>query len=394
MPLNDLKERQKQFAEVGRIRLGQKVPTANGRSTRPEKLSTLRFTSAAEHLIGEIARLYGGTVQPWQSPSGPQFEVVTTATTVPVFVYRQQIDPWYEMWGPGVMQRRCDGITEQKRGVPCLCGPDPEERLCKPTTRASVMLADVPGFGVWRVDSHGINAATRGLGGHIADWIASLPDNVRVPGQLMIVPHKEKHLIVKRGVEKIETYEFMVPMLFIDRVTARQIEGGMESLAAAIGAANQSAVGVGQRQAITAGADPDKLTPEKVITLAKHVRDVPALQQLWKDAAADQALTDAAKAALTARAKDIEAKASKSASEPVAAPPAPEPVEVEVVEADADEPDPDALWMQIQAAAHAKGWNGDDIEQRVIARFNRDSGSINGWQMQDFLAAIQAGDVK
>lgn len=409
MPLNDLKERQKQLAEVGRIRLGQKVPTASG-GVRPAKLATLRFTSPAKHLIEEVSRTYGGTPQSWQGSSGPEFEVVTTVSEVPVYLARQKIDPWYEMWGPGVMQRRCDGITESKRNVPCLCAPvrasaqtagrdlKPGE-VCKPTTRASVMLADIPGFGVWRVDSHGINAATKGLGGHVADWIATLPDGVRIPARLMMVPHKEKHLIIRNGQERIDTYEFMVPTLFVDGVSARQIQGGTESLVAAITAMEQRQAVARQLAAIEAGpaadgpaGDGTKLTSADVVRLAPYTRTVEQLQELWRDAAKDEALTGEVKAVLKARAAELDKARTEQAAAPAAPvpqPPAGEPVDAEIV----PEPDKDVLWVQIQAAAGKRKWNAAGLEERIYSRFKRTSDEMTGWDMEKFLADIKSGAI-
>lgn len=411
MPLNDLKERQKQLTEVGRIRLGHRVPGNNGRA-RPEKLATLRFTSAARHLIDEVARQYGGEVRNWQGSSGPEFEVITDVSKVPVYVARQKIDPWYEMWGGGVMQRRCDGITEAKRNAPCMCAPvkasayaagrdlKPGE-VCKPTVRASVMLADVPGFGVWRVDSHGINAATKGLGGHIADWIASLPDNVRAPAWLMMVPHKEKHLIIKNGQEKIETYEFMVPQLFVDAVSARQIEGGTDAMVEAFRAADRRQVTARQLAAIEAGRaeDPEKLTEAQVIDAAGRVSSISQLQELWSTAGKDGVLTDAAKAALKARAAVLDPPKSAAAPEvkpgatptPTSVPPAGAPVG-EPVDAEM-EPNPDAMWVQIQAAAGERKWNAAALEERICARFNKPSDEINGFDMAAFLAEVNSGAI-
>ncbi|MCG5464170.1 hypothetical protein MED01_002335 [Micromonospora sp. MED01] len=412
MPLNDLKERQKQLAEVGRIRLGHRVPANNGK-VRPEKLATLRFTSAARHLIDEVARQYGGEVRNWQGASGPEFEVITDVSKVPVYVARQKIDPWYEMWGNGVMQRRCDGITESKRNTPCMCAPvraaarasgrdlKPGE-VCKPTVRASVMLADVPGFGVWRVDSHGINAATKGLGGHIADWIASLPDNARVPAWLMMVPHKEKHLIIKNGQEKIETYEFMVPQLFVDAVSARQIEGGTDAMLEAFRAADRREVTARQLAAIEASAaevDDEKLTEADVIRVAPAKKTIEQLQELWGNAGKDGVLTEAAKAAMKARAAELDppkpaaaegAPTSTPAPTDVPAPPVPagEPVDAEM------EPNPDALWVQIQAAAGERKWNAEALEQRICTRFGKPSDEINGFHMATFLAEVNKGEIQ
>src|SRR5690606_4266568 len=71
---------------------------------------------------------------------------------------------WYELWSGAGCQRRCDGrtamVATDKQGMrerSCVC--DPDARECKLTTRASVILPDVPGIGVWTLESHGFNAA-------------------------------------------------------------------------------------------------------------------------------------------------------------------------------------------------------------------------------------------
>ena len=64
-----IKTLQSRLTQVGVIRLGQKVPTNNGR-LRPEKLETLRFTSPSKQLIDAVASLYGGEVKPWQATTG------------------------------------------------------------------------------------------------------------------------------------------------------------------------------------------------------------------------------------------------------------------------------------------------------------------------------------
>lgn len=399
MPLNDLKARQKTFTTVGHIRLGQRVPTANGRS-RPAKLSTLRFTSPAKHLIEEVQRQYGGEVKPWQGASGPEFEVISGVAEVPVYLARQQIDPWYELWGPGVMQRRCDGVTETKRNKPCLCGPERETRLCKPTTRASVMLADIPGIGVWRVESHGINAATEGLGGHVASFIANLPDGVLAPARLMMVARTEKHLIIKGDTEKIDTYEYMVPVLFVDEVSARQIAGGMSSLMEAINAAEQrKAIGAAPEQ-----PDPEKLTTADVMRLVNFVSTREQVQDLWRTAVRDGAMTKDTETALRAKADSFgkPAKATKQAPAPepapqpapeVPAPAAPAPADTDAVEGDDQEPDQMALWTEIMGAAGARGWSKDDLEQRICTVFEKSSADINGWQMRQFLDSVNRGEI-
>lgn len=75
--------------------------------------------------------------------------------------------PTYEEWSRGGLARRCDGIvcvepTRTPDGVEfcefaCRCTAA-EALTCKPTTRLSVLLRDIPFGGTWRVESHGWGA--------------------------------------------------------------------------------------------------------------------------------------------------------------------------------------------------------------------------------------------
>ncbi len=76
---------QRRLAEVGRIRIGQKVPTS-GEKTRPEKLTTFRLTSPDRRRIEQAAGMYGGRPEPWTAPAGDQWEVVTETDTLDVVV--------------------------------------------------------------------------------------------------------------------------------------------------------------------------------------------------------------------------------------------------------------------------------------------------------------------
>lgn len=153
---------QKRLVEVGRIRMGRKSERG-----APQKLETFRFTSRDQARLAEIGRLYGGTVAPWQERPG-EHEIVTGASEVPILLLPgQALSQWYELWTGGGCQRRCDGVTDVLADKPCQCPGDPEQRTaaaqkgkaCKPTTRLSVMLPDIPGLGVWRLESHGYYAA-------------------------------------------------------------------------------------------------------------------------------------------------------------------------------------------------------------------------------------------
>lgn len=160
-PLLDI---QRRMAEVGRIRIGKRD------GNRPTKLATFRITSQSRELIESVAGVYGGTVAEWKAgPKEPvQYEVVTDTDALNIVVAPgQTLTAWYELWSGGGCQRRCDGFTEQLTDTPCKCPDDPEERrtaaqkgaACKPTTRFSCMLRDVPVIGLFRLESHGFYAA-------------------------------------------------------------------------------------------------------------------------------------------------------------------------------------------------------------------------------------------
>ncbi len=142
----------------------------NGKS-RPEKLDTFRLTSPDQVKVEAAAALYGGEVRPWKpnDNSGQQWEVVTTVDRLPVRVPPgDPLHQAYEMW-TSTRQRMCDGITERMKGTPCVCPADLMARkqaasgnppaACKPVTRLSLILADLPGLGVWQLSSTGDSAA-------------------------------------------------------------------------------------------------------------------------------------------------------------------------------------------------------------------------------------------
>lgn len=138
--------------EIGRIRMGDKGAKGN-----PQRLEQFRLTSADRSLLEDAAQRYGGQVRPWKDQPG-QFELYITATELPCMVAPQEVSQWYELWSNGGCQRRCDGVQDSLSGGACVC--DPEKRECKLTTRLSVMLHELPGMGVWRLETHGFYAAT------------------------------------------------------------------------------------------------------------------------------------------------------------------------------------------------------------------------------------------
>lgn len=175
MPLLDVQRRGQQ---IGRIRIGQQVKAANGRM-RPARLDTFRFTTQSRHSADAIAELYGGTVRDWEN----EFEVITERSAIDVTIppRDQIISQWYEMWSKGGCARRCDSQREKIGAGPCLCphATDPDDtamveaaamerarlaslnppQACEVVTRISVMIPDLPGLGVFRLDTRSYYAA-------------------------------------------------------------------------------------------------------------------------------------------------------------------------------------------------------------------------------------------
>lgn len=241
MPIIDI---QRRLHEAGRIRIGAQVPTSNGKM-RPAKLDTFRFTSADGRALSAIANEYGGAVEGWEgAPAGEQWQVITTSAEIAVLVPPEAMSysQFYELWSGGGCQRRCDGQWEQISDSKCPC--DPEERQCKPHTRLSVMLAALPGTGLWRLDTQGWYAAVE-LGGalELSSLVSSASGRSILPGRLRLDQRE-----VKRPNQP--TRKFAVPVLDLD----------VDMVALASGEA--PAIGSGSRPSLTpVPADSEPVPP-------------------------------------------------------------------------------------------------------------------------------------
>ena len=268
MALLDIQRRGQQ---IGRLRIGQQVQAANGRM-RPTKLDTFRFTTQSRHAADAIAGLYGGTVRAWNN----EFEVITGQSAIGVTVppRNQVVSQWYEMWSKGGCQRRCDSQIEQISGKPCLCphaddstdlvavenaaqersqlaGLNPP-RACKPITRISVMIPDLPGLGVFRLDTGSYYAAVEI--GDAAELLQVARDRgVFLPAVLRI----EQRQRVAGG----QTKKYPVPVLEV-LSTFRQITSG--ALEAGGITAQLPPVPGQQPRALTAGATAPAAPPTAV----------------------------------------------------------------------------------------------------------------------------------
>lgn len=211
---------QRRLVEVGRIRLGEKKTSQNG-SKYPARLQRFRLTSRDKERLDQAAALYGGTVREWEG----QFELYTDTNVLPVAVVPgQAVSQAFELWGqkplPGgkktavICLRRCDGETEYVSDRACLCS-EADEQVCKPTTRLSVVLTEVPGIGVWRVEAHGWNAATELIG------------SVRLLESLVATGRPVRarlRLDFRQQATETETRQFVVPVLDIDHTLGQVLD--------------------------------------------------------------------------------------------------------------------------------------------------------------------------
>lgn len=225
---------QRRMMELGRCRLGTK-----GAKGEPKKLDTFRWTSASRALLEAIAESDGGTVKAWEdAPDEGMFEVVTDANAVdiiipPVFSASDgapttPYSQWFELWSAAGCQRRCDGETEALSGKPCLCAGRVEAegedaRECKVTTRFSFMRPDIPGLGVWRLESHGWNSAVE-LPGTLEVMMLAAAENKFIPAVLRI-----EHRTKKQPGQP--TKKFIVPVIDLPGVTVNQLAAGDVPLA-------------------------------------------------------------------------------------------------------------------------------------------------------------------
>lgn len=356
-------ELQRRQTEVGRIRLGQKVQTKSGR-TAPSRLETFRFTSPSRPLIDAIARLYGGDVQAWAPPKGAsEWEVVTTTNSVPVVVPPQDVDSsqFYEHWSAGGCQRRCTGIRELIADTACVC--DPANRECKMHTRINLMLRDVPGIGVWRLDTGGYYAAVELPG------MVQLLSQVQGMGVQALLELRQR-TVTRDG----QTKHFVVPVLHVEDFTPGQLISGEVVGQALEAGASRAAIGAGP-------AEPAAAPVRDFRAEAAATADLAVVQRLWTEAKQAGALDDDLATYLKDRAAALQPAPT----------PAPEPAApVEQAEA---EPDRDATWMAILSEAGKVGWNTTQVSAAFRNTMGRDVTDADGWSMAQFLEALKAGQV-
>ncbi len=377
MPILDLQRRMRQ---LGEIRLGHVVPTANGK-TRPAKLDKFRFTSPSKEILTEVASLYGGEVKPWTPANGgpSEFEVYSQATRLPVLIPpNDAVSQWYELYAGSKCQRRCDGVTEHKSDRPCMCNPD--DRQCAMTTRVNVMLRDVPALGQWLLISKGYHAAVTlppaaellaQAGGYVAGWLGM----------------EEKTAIVKDKLAR-----FKVPTLDVEITPAALMAGQITGAPAVASGPERPAIEAASTAAPTGPPRDYLLEAKQAATQGQAL----AIFQAAKDAGASVAYQEQIKAIGMNKPKTAPtdphpddtqrilnpADYGDASAEQVA-----EVVhDVEIVEDD----DVEDLWFRIIAAAGTHGMTTDQVE----AEFAKANGgqlpaTANAAALRTFLTSLK-----
>jgi hypothetical protein len=343
---------QKRSRELGRIRLGQ-VNRSNG-NARPEKLDRFRFTSASEPLLAKVAALYGGTVAPWTPQGGgaEAFEVITESTRIPILVPPQPVTQYFEQWSGGGCVRRCDGQTELLSGGNCLCSVDPEDRECKPTTRLNVVLRDVEGIGVFRLETHGWYAGTE---------LPEVAEFLALAGGYVAAHLGLEERVVKR---KGKTFRFVVPIIEAD-VTPAQLLSGTVPTAQLGGRADTPALTSGLPATMTEPARYEDEAPLDIASVRAAIeaaKTVGTLREMWS-LAVEAGLGDLAKR----RAAEIErAEQEKAARE---------------------SGDPDELWASIMTAVPAE-WSTQQVDDDFERVTGADPGKATAEHMTAYLAHL------
>lgn len=194
-------ELQRRLTLVGAIRLGGEKP-ARGVGKR---LETFRLTSGRRALLEQAGELYGGTVTPWESPVGNEYQLYTETSELPVLVMPgYSLRQRYELWqGATKRERVCDGIEEELTSGPCLCQAGGEQ-LCDLYTRLTVALLELDTCFGWRLLTRGANAAHE-LPAMMELLAAAAPRQTFVPARL--------HLDQRRGVREGQVVRYAVATL-------------------------------------------------------------------------------------------------------------------------------------------------------------------------------------
>lgn len=375
--------RQRQMAEQGRLRLGYTTAASNGK-TRPAASDTWIVTSHSEDHVRAAAELWGGQAERWQ-PQGHGAEQwrVTTKTTVidAILPPGDPLSQAYEFWTKGGCQRRCNGVTEELSGSPCICLAEFGERwheqssdvVCGNKSRLKVILPDMPGLGVWRMET----------GSHYAmDEIAGLVDTIRdAVGDRTLVPVRLRIEQRSRTVDG-KTKHWVVPVVQVRGATFGELLAGAGASPAA--AVEQPA----QRAAIEAPASekPAAATPpSEGSDFAERLRAATAVAEITRVLReAKSAGVDVAPLAEIAnqRQQELRNGGGNRRQAATAAPTAPQPESAEQV------------WERCISAAGPLNLTLSQLEEAYASRHGgKLPATATAEQLAVFLADLEAGRV-
>lgn len=380
MPINPI-VLQRRHAELGRIRLGEK-----GAKGQPQKLTTFRFTSPNRDLIEQVADLYGGDAKPWDNAGKAEHEVVTDAKSIPVIVVKGGFSQWMETWSGGGCQHRCDGVTNDLTKEPCD-PDDPGHQDAKPYTRLSVMLRDVESLGVWRMETHGWNAAAELPSmAELAMFVGDL-----VPATLHLVARTSK--IKVKG--RVQTAQYVVPVLDLQVSKQRLVElvggPGIDSSRQLEGRTDSA------RQISDGRPDYDAIIAAATTTAE--------CSTIWRQAGELGHLDESLKARITFHANAIQAAAASGAHDPVPSwdthpgttvydmSPQSGPVDADVIEEAGSAPtggdDVMAVWQQLVTEAGAKGVTDTELRELLEQRFAQPVADLTADQLREGLELVR-----
>lgn len=209
--------------EIGRIRLGDQQPTKGGKMA-PHKLEHFRLTSDSHSILESAAKHYGGEVTPWPANDRhphDEWQLYTTKdfleVTVPI---DHALSVSYEQWSAGGCTLRCDGtkithcpLEPHKIDTACQCTDDQDD-ACPRILRMNVLLRNVSGLGVWRLESKGFYATAELINDmEKFQWFGIR--GMLVPALLRLKFREVRKLTLdpKTKQKKHETRHFYVPCL-------------------------------------------------------------------------------------------------------------------------------------------------------------------------------------
>lgn len=421
--------------ELGRLRMG----TYEG--NRPVASKTWILTSPIRRYLDHAAALrhadgspvYGGTVHEWQ-PQGKgsrEWRLITQVASITALLGPgDPVSQYNEMWSAGGNLRRCNEITEERSGNPCLCRAQfgdnfheqPDGKVCKTHTRINVFVEDLLGAGFWRVETKGFYASGRVPG--MIDFVkAIVGPAVLIPIELTIVQRTKveggKTSRYTELVADIPGYTLgqfrrgeLGDLTSVDSYRPRQIAEAAQpaiegrpvgqsppQLEARNGNPAPVSAGQGQRggrpavdsrpanrAAPTSPARPPRPADDGVTqSFEKLIAEATTLEEmgpLW-NSLIESGAPETVKELWRQRRTEIRTGTAAPAAIAEAAP----------VDGEA-EPDREEMWQAALSLAGKLGWNTQTTSQRFREEMGKDPAQADGWTHEQFRDALKTGAIK